>query len=32
MLTASGAPPRTIFHECSFEVGIGFGVAEAGPA
>ncbi len=32
MLTASGAPPRTSFNGCSFEVGIGFGVAEAGPA
>ncbi|RAK62464.1 3-carboxyethylcatechol 2,3-dioxygenase [Phenylobacterium kunshanense] len=32
MLTASGAAPRAIFQEVSKEVGIGFGIAEAGPA
>lgn len=31
MLTATGMAPRTVFHEVSMEVGIGFGVAEAGP-
>lgn len=32
MLTASGAAPRAVFQEISKEVGIGFGIAEAGPA
>lgn len=32
MLTASGALPRVMFHEVSMEVGIGFGIADAGPA
>mgnify|MGYP003576676969 CR=1 FL=1 len=31
MLTATGTPPRAMFQEVSMEVGIGFGVAEAGP-
>jgi 2,3-dihydroxyphenylpropionate 1,2-dioxygenase len=32
MLTASGAAPRQVFQEIAKEVGIGFGIAEAGPA
>lgn len=32
MLTATGAAPRAVFQEVSKEIGIGFGIAEAGPA
>lgn len=32
MLTATGAAPRQVFQEIAKEVGIGFGIAEAGPA
>jgi 2,3-dihydroxyphenylpropionate 1,2-dioxygenase len=32
MQTATGCSPKPIFNECVREVGVGFGIAEAGPA